>query len=206
MNITQKPKYNLIPAGEQILYTVYDALALTNYKVKYIARLYVFEDSGSPTLEATLKATPNAAGVGIFDFSPILSSYVSPDYEGGKVRVNTGTSYSQANNTSFDVQYHDIHRIDEFATAKNSIKWYSVTFTMEGASTQIGTVTTIGIAAQTSNLLVYNGVLYDTDILNKGTGDSDIGYNLGYAGFILNGDTDKFLTNSPSKQYLRDYE
>jgi len=204
MNITQKPKYNLLPAGEQILYTVYDANALTNYKVKYIASLYVYEDTGNITLEATLKATPNAAGVGIFDFSPILSSYVSPDYEGGKVRVNTGTNYSQANNTPFNVQYHDIHRIDEFATAKNSIKWYSVIFTMEGSASQVGTISSIGGTTSTSPILFYNGVLYDTDILNKGTGTADIGYNLGYAGFILNGDTDKFLTNSPTKQYLRE--
>lgn len=202
MNITQKPKYKLHSAGEQAIYTVYDAAVLTNYKVKYVATLFVYIDTGSPIAVAVLKATPNSEGVGIFDFSPILSSYVSPDYEGGKVRVNAGTNYSQANNTSFDVEYHDIHRIDEFATAKNSIRWYKVVFTMEGASSQIAPVLGIGGAATSDTYLVYNGILYDTDILNKD--GADIGYNLEYAGFILNGDTDKFLTNSPTKQYLRE--
>ena len=50
--------------------------------------------------------------------------------------------------------------------------------------------------------LIYNGVLYDTDILKLGS-SGNFGYNLGNAGFILNSSTDSFLTNAPKTQYVR---
>ena len=203
--IEQKPKYTLLPSGEPIIFTTYHSDVLTHYKVKYIAYLYVFVDTGAITQVATVKVSPNSTGRGIFDFSKIIDSYVSPDYEGGKVRVNTGSNYSKANTVSFDTTYHDIHRIDQYATCKNSIRLFKVIFEMEGATTEVGNLTSIGTTTQTQNYLVYNGVLDDNDILNMDS-NNDIGYNLGYHGFIMNSDTDKFLTNSPTTQYLRDYD
>ena len=120
--IEQKPKYNLMPTGEKIIYTLYHADVLTYFKVKYIASVYVQNDHSQLELRATLKVVPNSTGRGIFEISSIVDSYVSPDYEGGKVLENTGNDFSHANNTPFSVQYHDIHRIDEYSTARNTIK------------------------------------------------------------------------------------
>tara|TARA_R110001592_G_scaffold236945_1_gene495683 strand:- start:1080 stop:2498 length:1419 start_codon:yes stop_codon:yes gene_type:complete len=206
MIIQQKPKYQLLPSGERIMFTVYDANVLTNYNFKYRADIYISNQVSTPTKVATVKVSPNVKGKGIFDFSPIIDSYVSPDYEGGIQK--TGSSYySNTNQTPFLVQYHDIHRVDGYATNKNSVRYFYVIFTMEYSTTQINSVIHYnGTPLQSQTFLVYNGVLNETDILNKGTGSSDIGYNLDYNNFILNDTSSKFLSNGPTKQYVRDYD
>ena len=69
MIIQQKPKYQLLPSGERIMFTVYDANVLTNYNFKYRADIYVFNQVSTPTKVATVKVSPNVKGKGIFDFS-----------------------------------------------------------------------------------------------------------------------------------------
>tara|TARA_Y100001973_G_C5201452_1_gene338019 strand:+ start:843 stop:2261 length:1419 start_codon:yes stop_codon:yes gene_type:complete len=204
MNIEQKPKYQLLPTGERIIFTVYDARVLTHFKVKYVAEVYIQNDKASLVKRATLKVTPNSKGKGIFDFSNVADSYVSPDYQGGQVLENSGSDESHVDNTPFTVRYHDIHRIDEYCTAKESIKYLTVLFFFEGASTSNGNVSLDNTPTTSNDYLIFNGVLYDTDILAKSTGSPDFGYNLGYHNLILNSTDDKFLSNGPSKQYVRD--
>ena len=75
--IEQKPKYTLLPSGEPIIFTTYHSDVLTHYKVKYIAYLYVFVDTGAVTQVATVKVSPNSTGRGIFDFSKIIDDIIS---------------------------------------------------------------------------------------------------------------------------------
>jgi len=206
ISIEQQPKYKLVPSGERIMFTVYEPLVTSTYNFKYRAEIHISNQVSGLVKIATVKATPNVKGKGIFDFSPIIDSYVSPDYEGGIVKTGS-SNYSNTNTTPYNVQYHDIHRVDGYATNKNSVRYFKIIFTMEySATSQVGTVVHYNSPTESSNYLVYNGVLNETDVLNKGTGSSDIGYNLGYYNFILNSTSSKFLSNGPTIQYVRDYD
>ena len=72
--IIQKPKYKLIPAGqEHIIHSIYDAGVITavspKFKIRYIARVYVDTNMAMITATAnkvaTLKVSPNDVGHGI---------------------------------------------------------------------------------------------------------------------------------------------
>ena len=209
MQFNQKPKYQLIPSGEHIMFTAYDAKVLTKYKFKYVAYLYVSDQSSTWASNkiGTLKASPNVKGVGIFDFSSIVDNYVSPDYEGGKVLINSGSNYSKCDLQPFTTRYHDIHRVDKFSTARNSIRWFKVMIFCEYAESITAPVLQFqdSAHAETSvDYLVYNGVLNESDILIEDS--ADLGYNLDHHGLILNDTVGKFLTNSPTLQYIRDYD
>lgn len=212
VTIEQKPRYRLIPAASNIIFTVKDDVTInpssSKFKIKYTAEVYVHNRTSGLTNTANrvavLKVTPNAVGAGIFDLSPILENYVSPDYEGGVVHNSTSSFFSQYNGTDYsETTPHTIHQIDDFSTNRNSVRFFTVRFNVEAANSATGLVTKQYTSNTTvDDFLIYNGVLYDTDILNL---DSlgRFGYNLGNAGFILNSNTDSFLTNAPKTQYVR---
>lgn len=212
VTIQQKPKYRLIPAASTIVFTVKDTVTInpsnTKFKIKYTAEVYLNNQASGLTNTvnriAVLKVTPNAVGSGIFDLSPILENYVSPDYEGGVVHNSTTSFFSQYNGTDYsETTPHTIHQIDDFSTNRNSVRFFTVRFNVEAADSATGNVTEQYTTNTTvDNFLIYNGVLYDTDIL-KLDSNGRFGYNLGNAGFIMNASGDSFLTNAPKKQYLR---
>ena len=206
--IEQQPKYNLLPVGQEIIYTVHDNTAISgNFKIKYIAEIYVNNVSSNLMVTANrvavLKASPNAQGRGIFDLQSILQSYVSPDYEGGVVHNSTTSFFSQYNGTNYsDTTPHTIHQIDDFSTNRNSVRYVRVRFKIEFATSATGTVSTALGSVDGNKILVFNGVLYETDILKMDT-NGKFGYHLGHQGLIMNASGDKFLTNSPTTQYIR---
>jgi len=212
VTIEQKPKYRLVPAASNIVFTIKDDVTInpsnSKFKIKYTAKVYVHNrTSGLTNTEnriAVLKVTPNGVGSGIFDLSPILENYVSPDYEGGVVHNSTSTYFSQYNGTDYsETTPHTIHQIDDFSTNRNSVRFFTVRFNVEAADSATGTVTQqYSSNTIVDEFLIYNGVLYDTDILKLGS-SGNFGYNLGNAGFILNSSTDSFLTNAPKTQYVR---
>ena len=148
LTIEQQPKYNLLPVGQEIIYTIYDNTAISgNYKIKYIAEVYINNQSSNLTATANrvavLKATPNSTGRGIFDLRSILENYVSPDYEGGVVHNSTTSYFSQYNSTDYsDTTPHTIHQVDNFSTNRNSVRYVKVRFKIEYATSATGTVTT----------------------------------------------------------------
>ena len=211
--IEQKPKYRLIPAASNIIYTLYDAVTInpTNnkFKIKYTADVYVSNKTASIISSANLagvfKVTPNGEGYGIFDFSPILQNYVTPEYTGGTVH-NTNTTYnSQYNGVDYTENTpHTIHQIDDFSTNRNCVRFVAVRFNIEASNAIDEPVTNqYGSDTVADTVLIYNGVLYDTDILNLGS-SGNFGFNLDEAGFVMNSNTDKFLTNAPTTQYIRE--
>ena len=211
--IEQKPKYRLIPAASNIIYTMYDAVTInpTNnkFKIKYTAEVYVSKQTSNIVSSANrvgvLKVTPNGEGYGIFDFSPLLQNYVSAEYTGGTVHNTNNNNMSSYNATQYsETTPHSIHQIDKFSTNRNCVRFVAVRFNIEAADSATGTVTKQYNANTIADtILIYNGVLYDTDILNLDS-SGNFGFNLDYQGFIMNGNTDKFLTNAPTKQYIRD--
>ena len=209
LTIEQKPKYRLIPAGSNIVYTLYEPNTIQNkFKIKYTADLYVSNISANivnpSNRVGVFKVTPNGEGYGIFDFSPILQNYVSPDYTGGTVHNTNTINNSQYNGVDYsETTPHTIHQIDKFSTNRNSVRFVAVRFNIEAADSATGTVSNQVSDKATDDILIYNGVLYDTDILNLDS-SGNFGFNLDVAGLIANENTDKFLTNAPTTQYIRD--
>ena len=83
--IEQSPLKLMLPVHQEVMFSVSDTnLVINKERVKFIAYVYVAKDLnnlGSQLYKAaTLKVTPNNAGVGIFDLRSILEAYVSPEY------------------------------------------------------------------------------------------------------------------------------
>lgn len=214
VTLEQEPKYKLIPVGSPIPFTVYHDPTIQNkFKIKYTAQVFVHTDTSGALTNivnrvAVLKVTPNGAGKGIFDLAPILENYVSPDYEGGQTISDDPTFKSQYNTVEYsEFEPHTIHQIDKFCCNQNSVRFFYILFNVEAADTATGTVTEQTSDKHAGSYLIYNGVLYDTDIL-KLDSTGNYGYNLNRAtsqpGFILNTTTSKFLTNAPTTQYVRE--
>ena len=86
LSIEQNPLYTLNPVGQEVIFTVlviYLQLVLT-INVKYVAEVHISTvdidlATTSVAIVGTFKTTPNNTGVGMYDFRPILESFVSPD-------------------------------------------------------------------------------------------------------------------------------
>ena len=131
----------------------------------------------------------------MYDFRPILESFVSPD--------NLGSSASEFK----DVPASDgievpLHLIDKFSLNDNTLRYLKIRFTIEGSATATGTVLPIGSATDSSQFNVFNGYVKYTDALKIISG------NFGYdtIGFLM-GTAGSFLTNAPLTQYanIEDY-
>ena len=205
--IEQQPKYNLVPAGQDLIYTLHDDTNIVgNFKIKYIAEIYVNNQSSNLMVTANrvaiVKVSPNSTGRGIFNLRSIVENYVSPDYEGGVVHNSTNSFFSQYNGTNYSqTTPHTIHQIDDFSTNRNSVRYVRVKFKIEFATSATGSLTTTG-DRDSNKILIFNGVLYETDIL-KMDSNGKFGYHLGHQGLIMNASGDKFLTNAPTTQYIR---
>ena len=117
--IEQKPKYRLIPAASQIIYTVFDSFTINpangKQKIKYTAKLYVKNRTSGLTdpenLVGVFKVSPNGEGYGMFDFSSILQNFVSPDYQGGTVHNVNNINMSSYNTQQYsETTPHTIHK------------------------------------------------------------------------------------------------
>jgi hypothetical protein len=206
VSIDQKPLYTTLPIGQQIIFSVSEpTIVATKFKVKFIAKVYVsitpINLSNDGQLIGTFKTTPNNAGVGIFDFRPILETFLKPDYEGSTFW--TGSQYKTSSET------HPIHLIDKFAVSENSIRFFAVKFDIEYSETDTGAVIppseqTATQEAPSVTYLMFNGVLQYDDVLSLF--QNDYGYFLGFPhgnNFFLDNTAAKFLTNSPASQYAR---
>ena len=202
--IRQKPLYNVLPVGQQVIFTVENTNATSQYwNVKYIAELHIGTSqinlSTSDDLIATFKTTPNNAGVGIFDFQNLLENYVSAQNTG----VGTAGSVSKYKSVNYTLQTpHPIHLIDKFARGVNNIRYFALQFKAEGASTPDGAVSIIPNQSKNSEQYIFfNGVLQRENYLTL-TGD-DYGYDLESNLLYLSSTTanSKFLTNAPTTQY-----
>jgi len=200
--IDQKPLYKTLAVGQDILFTVKDDnIVANNFNVKFVAKVYVDESSSNlynTTPVAVLKTTPNNAGVGIFSMQPILENFVKSD--------NLGTDFGNSS-TYKTVPYtnttpHPIHLIDKFATSNNATKYFMLEFFLEYSTSKTGDVSIDTTNSKISDFyLFYNGYLQYNDVLNQI--GNDYGYQLSDFNFVMNSNTDKFLSNAPTTQYAR---
>ena len=200
--IEQEPLYPQLPVGQDVIFTVSNAtLVSTKTKVKFIARVYISElpiTVATSTPVGTFKTTPNNAGVGMFDFRPIIENFVSADNLAGLL------SEYKLDPTTADSP-HSIHLIDKYSTNTNIARYLKVEFGIEylGATNCAGEQDDnvvredCGEEVESTEYTLFNGYLKYTDSLD--VFNAEFGYDLG--NFNLSSATDKFLTNAPTTQY-----
>ena len=198
--IEQKPLYNALPVGQDVIFTVSNTSVVSTFtSVKFIAEVHISSTfapnpNTSTDIVGTFKTTPNNAGVGMFDFRPIIESFVNADN-----LARQGSAYKTVVNTANSNV--PIHLIDKFSGNINSMRYLFIRFKIEYIDTSGNLVTTDIKDSDIYQLL--NGYLKYTDVLDLV--GNDFGYNL--SSFNLNGSSKSFLTNAPTTQYanLEDY-
>ena len=206
--IEQQPLYNQLPVGQDVIFTVSNAaIVSTELRVKFIARVYISDSAitiSNSTPVGTFKTTPNNAGVGMFDFRPIIENFVKADNLAG-----IDSEYKGAPTTQDST--HSVHLIDKYSTNKNSVRYLVLEFGIEyiGALNCAGQQDNNVVREQcgeeipSEQFTLFNGYLKYTDQLT--IFNSEFGYDLG--NFNLSAPSDKFLTNAPTTQYanINDY-
>ena len=207
--IDQQLIYNTLPIGQQVVFTVSDpTLVATKYKVKFVAQVHVdnmpINLTNNNALIGTFKTTPNNAGVGIFDFRPVLETFVKPDNEPQTAII--ANSDSEYKGVKAQTKIFPIHLLDKFAISKNSMKRFAINFYIEYSDTPTGSVidfTTLDPTASDSYKM-FNGVLQYDDELN--VFNNDYGYSLTKYFFVSTfpiTSTKSFLSTAPVIQYAR---
>ena len=115
--IEQKPLYNILPVGQDIIFVVSNQTAVANEtKVKFCAEVHIGTTipvtSTSNDLKGVFKTTPNNAGVGMFDLRNVIENYVKAD----NMAFN-GSSYKGT--TTTDSERHPVHLIDKYSLNKD---------------------------------------------------------------------------------------
>ena len=200
--IEQHPLYNVLTVGQDVIFTVSNTSIVSNYtNAKFIAEVYI--SSGNPPnpssttdIVGTFKTTPNNAGVGMFDFRPIIESFVNADNLARRGSSYKGTVIPSNLNVP-------IHLIDKYSRNLNTMRYLFVRFKIEFINSQDELIT--GFISDSKSYKVFNGYLKHTDVLDL------IGVNFGYDPLrfqLRNGLVGgRFLTNAASTQYanINDY-
>ena len=202
VTIAQKPLYNILPIGQQVVFSVSEnTIVATMFKVKFVAEVRISTSSGinpntSDDLIGTFKTTPNNAGVGIFDLRSILETFVSPDYEASLVGNATYKGISSS------IVPFPLHLVDKYSLNNNSVRFFAVRFLVEYATTAGGSVVTpTATKTDSTEYIMFNGVLQYDNYLTKSLYGNNYGYNI--EEFELTDSSSKFLSNAPTTQYAR---
>mgnify|MGYP003650910231 FL=1 len=213
--IEQNPLYDQLVVGQDIIFTVSNSGIVSGEKnVKFIAEVHISNDlppnpSVSTDVIGTFKTTPNNAGVGIFDLSPVLESFVKSDNLAGFNSEYKATTLG-------DGSVVPIHLIDKYSRNQNALSYLAIRFKIEytdndPASSTFGNLITTDI--KDSDLYnIFNGYLKYTDVLDLANTPytQTTGNNFGYPipqKFTLSQASGQFLTNAPTTQYanVNDY-
>ena len=201
VSIDQKPLYRTLPIGQQVIFAVSEnTIVATMYKVKFVAEVRVSSLAGinpnvATELIGTFKTTPNNAGVGIFDLRSILETFVKPDNE----PFLSSFSVSEYKGTPATTQMFPVHLVDKYTLSSNSVRFFAVRFLVEYSITSTGTVVTPTNEVDSTEYIMFNGVLQYNDVLTLNSGN--YGYDLQEV--ELTDDGSQFLSNAPTTQYAR---
>jgi len=203
LSIEQNPLYTLNPVGQEVIFTVSDLTTVAAYfNVKYVAEVHISTvdiDLNTSVAIGTFKTTPNNTGVGMYDFRPILESFVSPDN-----LAALGSEYKGAATTA--IKTHPLHLVDKYSLNDNVVRYLKIRFTIEGSTTATGTVAQVGAEEDSVQYTLINGYLKYTDVINRDA-TGNFGFNTEI--FQLGGGAtgNQLLTNAPTTQYanINDY-
>jgi len=200
--IEQKPLYNQLPVGQEIIFVISNQEAVSQEtKVKFCVEVFVSEDTPPVTDTATdrkgtFKTTPNGSGVGIFDLRNIVENYVEAD----SMAAN-GSAYKLAETTSSN--QHPLHLIDKFTLSNNSVRYLALVFYVEYLDTDPTSITynkvarAAGTDVSSELYSIFNGYLKYTDKLDLF--NNDFGFDTGI--FNPSSIDKRYLTNAPTTQY-----
>ena len=200
------PDYNRTPVGQNIMFAASNNIIVANQiKVKFVAEVHISSylppvPLTTTHLVGTFKTTPNNAGVGMFDFRPIIESYVKADN-----LAKVGSEYKGTPSTTS--RTHPIHLIDKFSGNDNIMRYLFVNFKVEYLDQDAASSTYNELIqvepAPSESYKIFNGYLKYTDKLDQ------IGVDFGYstAPFVLANSSTSFLTNASTTQYanITDY-
>ena len=197
--IEQHPLYTLLPVGQNVVFSVSNDSAVSTYtKVKIIAEVYISDTPIVLANEApigTFKTTPNDAGVGMFDFRPIIESYVSSDNLGVNPSTYKGV---RATDNSFPIDL-----VDKYSRNENIARYLVVNFKTEYLDPITNKIIEATDNAVSAQYTIFNGYLKYTDnlkLFNDNFGFDTSIFNLSTV--VAVGDaTARFLTNAPNTQY-----
>ena len=205
LTIEQNPLYTLNPVGQEVIFTVSDLTTVAAYfNVKYVAEVHIstvdIDLATTTAIVGTFKTTPNNTGVGMYDFRPILESFVSPDN-----LAALGSEYKGEPTTA--IKTHPLHLVDKYSLNDNVVRYLKIRFTIEGSATATGTVAPIDDEEVDSvQYTLINGYLKYTDVINRDA-TGNFGFNTEI--FQLGGGAtgNQLLTNAPTTQYanINDY-
>ena len=152
VTLSQEPSNIINAAYSDIVYTLQGG-ATTQFYHKYVLKVFVGNSTGT-NLVATLKASANESGKGIFNIANILQDFCTTDKE-GFVDVS-GQVTATFNGVAASSVRHSIHQTDAFSANTDNVKQFYVRFTEEYATTADGIVTEQAISTPTTKKLVFN--------------------------------------------------
>lgn len=193
--IEQRPEESIFPVGQDVIFTVSNnQIVQFGNKVKFVAQVFISDGlppntSAATNIVGTFKTTPNGSGVGMFDFRPVLESYVKAD---NLARI--GASYKSTlvtNETSLSM-----HLIDKFSGNNHTIRYLAIKFQVEFENAAGNLV--VDYEVDSPLFQFYNGYLKYTDqLLIQG---NNFYFDVNGL-FNLDGTTKQFLSNAPTTQY-----
>ena len=201
--IKQNPLYPRLPVGQEMIFSLSNTtIVATQLKTKFVAYVHISDNfppnvSNTTHLVGAFKTTPNNAGVGMFDFRPLLESYVSPD------SLST-YAFSEYKTNDAGPNPFPIHLIDKYARSKKVIRYVAIKFFIEHLDSDETSSTyneIIEVDEAVSDLYeVFDGYVKDSDILKRNF-SYDFGFDMSDFQFQVGGSSEKFLTNAPTTQY-----
>tara|TARA_R110000824_G_scaffold9768_1_gene43172 strand:+ start:493 stop:1866 length:1374 start_codon:yes stop_codon:yes gene_type:complete len=203
--ITQHPLYDILPVGQDIIFGISNtSIVAHQVKVKFIAEVHISQLappslSTSTDIVGTFKTTPNNAGIGMFDFSSIVESFVKSDHIAGQLSQYKGTIVSATIDPKIP-----LHIIDKGSLNTNIIRYLAIKFKVEYLNTTTNQIVVDSSTANSGSFKIFNGYIKHNDALD--IINDNFGYDISRFNLSLGG-TDKFLTNTPVTQYanMEDY-
>ena len=201
--IEQFPIGVYIPVGMDMIFVVSNQSAVANQtRVKFCVEVYLSQNVPNPSnvsdLIGTFKTTPNNAGVGMFNLRNVVENYVKAD--------NMAAAYSSYKGVETnDENPHPLHLIDKYSQNDNLARYMACKFyveyldTVATSSTFNQVVPDTGSEVNSDLFAIFNGYLNYTDVLVSSSGVNGFGYDM--SRFVMDSDTDSFLTNAPTTQY-----
>ena len=201
--IEQSPLYDTFPVGQDVIFSISNVnIVIAETKVKLIAEVHISTDqppniSNNNDLVGTFKTSPNNAGVGVFNFRPIIESFVKAD--------NIASEFSKYKSSSINLDNKPlpIHIIDMYSRSTNTMVYFAVVFKTEYLDNDPTSLTYLdiiqdGTIAPTGNAKAFNGYVKYTDDISANINGS-FGFNTDI--FQIGNTLSRFLTNAPLTQY-----
>jgi|TARA_R110002020_G_scaffold103083_4_gene241419 hypothetical protein len=210
--ILQTPLFEpqIIPVGQSLMFVVSNVqLVSTEQKVKFIAEVFIGNSPPDTTQTTDLigifKTTPNNAGVGMFDVSNVVESYVTSDH-----LITSGGQYKTLDaSNSLGNQRYPIQLVDKFSRSYNVLRYLVIRFSVEylGADDGVNTVdanlvrTSVGSDIRSGLFKIFNGYLKFTDQIKRSSSGLNTGFGYDMFRFKLTGSSSSALTNAPTTQF-----